>query len=268
MFPRTPWLSHGVTRKDGVMSVAEVTHLNLNSSRVVVASDTVDVSTNATSIYTVLINGYVYEFASNHRDFGVEVGHAQNVTFDEEYSLQRGILKLGSRQDSLPEEELRTIGHLPPYRFGTWEGERRSVHTHRYGGDYVDLIAAFNSFQIVETEFGIRLISKSSKAPELYHEPSLLKDLGEVGLLQIRELTRERARGLPKHRGTSVRGGELFLDGSVREGEELKDCSDITLWLANDSSVTAIMPHPRISSVELIPRVSEIAVSWQAAPSA
>lgn len=249
------------------MSVAEVTHLNLNGSRVVVASETLDVSSNATSIYTVLIDGYVYEFASNHRDFGVEVGHSQNVTFDEQYALQGGILKLGSRQDSLPEEERRTIGAIPPYRFGTWEGEQRSVHTHRYGGDYADLIAAFNAFQIIETDFGIRLIPKSSKAPDLYHQPSLLKDLGEVGLLQIRELTRERARGLPRHRGTSVRGGELFLGGNVPDGEELKDCGEITLWLANDSSVSAIMPHPGISSVDLIPRVSDIDVSWQAAPS-
>jgi len=89
----------------------------------------------------------------------------------------------------------------------------------------------------------------------------LLKDIPEIGLLQSRQLTHDVARSLPRHNGSNVAGGELFVEGEGADGGS--DCSSLTFWLAGNTAVTAVLPHPRLASDKLIPHLVDLEVDWE-----
>jgi hypothetical protein len=88
----------------------------------------------------------------------------------------------------------------------------------------------------------------------------LLKEIPEIGLLYVQQLTTDVARTLPKWPGSRVRGGELFVTGSG----DGANCGTASFTLVGPNSVVVVMPDAGASSEGVLLGLSDLAVDWQA----
>jgi hypothetical protein len=233
----------------------QVKHLALDGSVVTIdTSDGLDLQRPASSIGVYSVDGIEREFTGSHRDFGRDVAADVGLVLDEEYALQGGTFLAGSVTQVWPEIGDAGDPITSLLRLGVWEGDQYSLHAHIYGGDGLDLIDLFNRFTIIETDLGIQLLPGSPGAGTSAREPSLLKDVPGVGLLDIIALTTREVRALPRWQGTRVRGGELFLSEVDGRGRYYV--------LVGGSARTAVLPASDCSHSTLAPALETLQVSW------
>ena len=207
-------------------------------------------------------------FTSGVRELGEQVAFDPSLSvdmrIDEEYGFQGGKLRLGwgippVGPDGAEYWEIGPDGvpRRHPFRIAFWEGESFSLRTHQYGGESADLIAMFDQFQIRDTSEGIILIPNEPKQTLFVKGPKILKDIPEIGLLDIYQLTERTVKEVPSHHGTPVEGGELFVDGAGTDHP--------FFLLVSDTSLTEILPHPRLDPIALVNQCANIVVQWEAA---
>jgi hypothetical protein len=204
------------------------------------------------SIAVFAVRGRWHEFTASDLESGRSVAAALGIELALTYAYQRGTLYLGTK--SFPDPTVQgAYQHADLLHFGVWEGERFSVHTHIYNGSPHDLIPVFDEFTIVEAPHGLRLLPKDPKRVTLAREPSFLQEFSNLGLLQVRPLTRSLARNLPRWSGTPTPGGELFV-GRLAERTHFV--------LVGGQSVTEIMPDTTDCHSD-VPNMADLQVTWR-----
>jgi hypothetical protein len=236
-----------------------VKHLALDGSLVEISSPAhSDLDFPASSIAVFSVDGVGREFTASHVGFGADVAEYYGMTLDESYSMQGGTLRLGATTQVWP--ELNDAGdHITRLlRLGVWEGVRYSVHAALVGGTSNDLVRLFSHFTIVETPRGITLEPVSSSVTRHVHEPSLLKEVEGIGLLDIVALTTSESQRLPRWRGTQVTGGELFTDQPETGARYYV--------LVSRTSRTLVLPGGDCDHSAVLAGLAHLRVDWQRQP--
>lgn len=206
------------------------------------------------------------EFTAGLLELGRQIAESPEIgvgmTFNRELSLDGGRLLLATGDQPVGPDgaEYWEIGpdgrgRQVALHFGIWEGVHHSLFTHIYGGEATVLVRVFEELKITELEDGIVILPRSP-GDLSYSEPvRILKDIPGASLLDIKQLTKETARGIPSAAGTLVPGGELYVHGH--------DEGSMWLLLAGDSAVTHIIPHAGDPLDQVLEVASSLVVTWQ-----
>ncbi|MFB4314818.1 hypothetical protein [Actinomadura sp. 21ATH] len=189
----------------------DVTHRSLDGTRVRLRGP-YELGRPTTSVARIADGGRLHEISSGTRadarawaeDIGVE-------RFHQEYRLQGGRLRLG--RTGARDAETRVAD---PVLAAVWEGRRHAVFTHLYHGVAADAIEFFNTLKLREHDDGVTAEPRGRAARP---DPAeLVKEVPELGLLEITALTARTRRRLPPWRGARVGDGELFQDTVEGQG--------------------------------------------------
>lgn len=231
---------------------ATAAHAGIDGSVVTIEAGALDAGMQASSVAVFTIDGRWQEFTASYLDFGAEVADDLGVRLAESYRFQGGTLRLGSTMVRFPATET-TAAQTDLLHLGVWEGRDFSVHTHLYNGAAHDLIQIFERFHIIEQPLGIRLVPTQPQRTPLAKEPMVLREVPDVGLLQITPLTPRVARTVPKWRGTQLAGGELYR--GQRPG-------DLHFVLVGARSHTLIMRGGEDCTKQELSQLSRLRVDW------
>jgi hypothetical protein len=140
-----------------------------------------------------------------------------------------------------------------------WEGSASSAITAVYGdvssNAALDLLSRFDLQDHRRARIAT-VTPRDRSASPLEDAPVLAKEVPDLGLIVVAPLTKKQARALPRWKGTSVRGGELFQDalGTPR----------MHFLIANQTSVATIMPkHSLLKGDTVPPALEEIEIAWE-----
>ena len=239
----------------------------LDGAQVAITSDrplTTDYSSVAQARITALgipSQGFSTGPLSFAEELATDPALIKDVSFIEEYSYQRGRLRIATGTQPVgpdgaeywdvgPDGSMRPM----PLHVAVWEGKGRSLRTHLYGGEAADLLVILEQFEIAERPRGLTCIPRDPEQASFVEGPSIIKDVPGFALLEIFQLSARTARTLPRHAGTTVSGGELFVDGV--------GTSRIHLLLVGESAVTWIVPELSASELDLLDGVSRLEVKW------
>jgi len=208
----------------------------------------------ATTFLVARIAQHLQEFGAGELAFGDHVAQATEVSFEEEYSVQGGRLRLGSA------EHTDQAGGLSPrsFRLGVWSGKAYCVKTFIYNRPTSELIDIFRLFSIDERDDGVVLNSTRGDVPVMMkgaQVPKVVNNIQGLGLLEIRRLTPEIKRQFPPWDGLPVRGGGIFHDDPRGQGEG-------SLVLLGLSAVTRVYRDPALLDEEFVDAASELLVTW------
>ena len=138
-------------------------------------------------------------------------------------------------------------GGYREFVYGVWEGSGSSITT-SVRGDSRKMTQFFNRLRFSETETGIAV---ESPVDESIRPLRCLKEAGSA-LLEVRPLTRQVTRTLPRGRGRQVDNGEVF-----RRSEGSRDVLLVT-------ETAAVFASPLTDSDEHVDLAANIAVTWGA----
>jgi hypothetical protein len=233
-----------------------VQHLALDGSLVTIRSvSTADLDTEASSVAIFSVDGIAREFTASHRTFGVDVAEYYGADLPERYSLQGGELLVGSTIQVWPELDNSDRPLTSLLRVGVWQGQQHSVVSHVYGGESADVVHLFSQFEITETASGIQMEPLLASTTRHFHEPSVLKELPSIGLLDIAALTTTETRRLPRWHGTQLLGGELFTDEVGAGGQYYV--------LVGHTARTLVMPPSDCDHSSVLRGLQHLQVSWE-----
>jgi hypothetical protein len=231
----------------------QVTHVAIDGSTVTIDATAFNPDFHASSVGIYTINGHWQEFTTSYRDFGAAVAADLSLSLGESYTLQGGRLRLGTTSVHFPDMG-KGVRQTDLLHLAVWEGRRFSVHTHRYNGKAHDLIDVFDRFDLLEDAGGIHLQPRDPGQVRFAREPSLLREVPGVGVLQIRPMTPQVARTVPPWRGTAVAGGELFV--GRRPG-------NLHLVLVGKRSHTLIMRQGEDCGKDDLSQIQRMSVDWR-----
>jgi hypothetical protein len=229
------------------------THVAIDGSTVTIEATAFNPDFHASSVGVYAINGRWQEFTTSYRDFGAAVAADLGLSLNESYTLQGGRLRLGTTSVHFPDMG-KGVSQTDLLHLAVWEGRRFSVHTHLYNGKAHDLIDVFDRFEVLEDADGIRLRPRDPEHTKFSREPSLLREVPNIGVLQVRPMTPQIARTVPTWQGTAVRGGELFVG---RRPDSLH------LVLVGKRSHTLIMRHGDECGKEDLSHIRRLSVDWR-----
>jgi hypothetical protein len=239
-------------------------HLSLDGGLVSVSADADLTAPAASEATAVVLGGHRQGFACGPSGYGQAVADDRDfgvVVFTEEYEFQRGRLRIGSAPQPVGPDgavymETGPLGtSRPDLRWlAVWEGRNFDLKTHRYGGDTSEpIIRSLNEFDIREREHGIALIPRDDGSRPYVRGPSIAKELPGLALVRSVQLTPSVAATVPRHRGTRVRGGELYAGGEGRH---------LVLTLVGNTAVSMILPNLRSDESEVLATVEEMDIQW------
>ena len=236
--------------------MAAIRHTALNGGMVEIDGGGADLTRPFASFIVARFGSHLQEFGAGRLDFGATVARELEIDLTEEYSYQGGRLRLGSG----PWVDLDTK-HETVIRIAVWEGTAYSLKTVKYGGRSLDLIALLDQFVISETADGIAMRPTNPHEVRLAriggHAPSVVQNVPGVGLLEVAELTPERAKRLPPWAGLPVTGGELFV-----ENERSRDAK--TFLMVGHTAVSRLYPnHWEDEEAAIVDRFSKMKVEWR-----
>jgi hypothetical protein len=162
------------------------------------------------------------------RDLGVS-------RFDDEFSLPNGRLRTVRVTDydkrSGLEDQLLAV---------VWEGKRFSLFVPMYNAKPADAVHLFQLLGVTEHTDGLTVASRNPKRAGIAEPAEMVKEVPDLGLLQMTALNKTTARRLPSWRGAKLPHGELFRD-------TLDDDSTYFV-LATPSAMVTVLPHEDVSS--------------------
>lgn len=189
----------------------KVTHRSLDGVRVRLTGAH-DLGRPCTSVARIAERGRLHEISSGTRADALAWAEDIGVgRFEQEFRIQGGRLRVGrtATRD-------RDTGHSDPVLAAVWEGRRHAVFTHLYHGRPADAVAFFDTVRLTEHEDGITAVPRGrARRPE---PAEMVKEVPGLGLLEITALNAQTRRRLPKWRGASIAGGELFQDTVEGQG--------------------------------------------------
>lgn len=223
------------------MQAQRVTHRALDGTAVTLSGE-LDLSSDYTSHIRIDFTGVLHELSSGDAKFGRDWTRLIGIgRMAEEFQAQGGRLRIGTA--TMTDRSLRGIPALCsvteklPLVAAVWEGQDHAVCAHFYHAARKDAVQFFDALRIREHSDGISLTPKVERHATVAETASITKLIPGVGLLEISRLNRETARGLPKWRGTRLRGGELFR-GTQSDGS-------IYFMFVTQSAVATVVPDKR-----------------------
>ncbi|WP_283138961.1 hypothetical protein [Rhizohabitans arisaemae] len=196
-----------------------------------------DLGSPATSVVQVSLGDRLHEFTSGDLAFGRAWARDMGVlAFSEGFTTQGGRLRIGYTQvgdRGLSERILAAV----------WEGKRHSLGTHLYHAGTADAVRLFSCLTIREHEDGLSILPRTGTFAE---SAELLKEVPEIGLLEIATLNGRTAKRLPTWKGTATRAFELFQD-TLTSG-------DPYFVLVNETTCVTVLPH-----AHAVPRMRQLA---------
>jgi hypothetical protein len=124
-----------------------------------------------------------------------------------------------------------------------------------YGGDVANLMGVLDLISLEETDTGLVLVPRDDRI-RYERSPELTKTIPGVGLLVMSQLTRQVTRDLPRWSGTTVPGGELFVDEVPGAGQRY-------YVLVSPTARTTIMPSPEAAGDSVPSRLVNLNVAWR-----
>ena len=223
--------------------------------RVRLAAVQVDHDEPATSHVVLRIDGVDREITTGPRGTARGIMHQVPLIdrIDESYRMGDGTLYVGSRVEAAVGRRVlaRTVA-------GAWEGEAYSVYAFASGAglDNRAIIELFGALRIIETAAGVRVDVRADHGGEVVDEPTVTVEQPDLGLVETARMTWRRQRGLPRWKGTSARGGELFRDRLDSDVEYLR--------LVNDTAYTTVLPGDghRFNRAELRTAVRHLEIDY------
>jgi len=207
-----------------------VTHRALDGRRFLLSGE-VDLHLPFTSVVGVNVGGRLHEFTAGSARLGEDVAHALGVAgFDEELNYQGGTLLIGrtrpyDRQIQLVEDLLVAV----------WRGRRYCLVTQMYSMSTADVLGVLRTLRIEEHDDGLMLRPDRSGGSDFAGPATVVKEVPELGLLELSPLTDQHVRALPAWQGMSTPAGELFQD-------RLSDGKPYFVLAAADTWTTVLPP--------------------------
>jgi hypothetical protein len=199
------------------------------------------------------LGGSIQQFGAGGIDFAATIARELSISLDEQYSFQGGRLRIGSKSEYNPVTRQRELT-----RIGVWEGWGFSLKAVLYNRSSKDMIGLLERFTVTETPNGLVIDPVRPALAELQRgqwAPRVAQNVPDLGLISIRERTPEREKRLPKWKGMTVSGGELFVD---RRGT-----AQMTFALAGETAVTRLYPNSWEADVtDILDRFSEAKIDW------
>jgi hypothetical protein len=188
---------------------------------------------------------------------------ALGMTFEQDLTFQGGRLRVGVGRSTVGldgteywDRPRNGPPRITPYRIAVWEGRNYSFYAHLYGGEAEDLLQSLSRLTVTEHEDGLTC-TPTSPSTKFVKQASVMQVLPLVGVVYALQLTAETARSLPRHPGTKVKGGELYA-------HHKDEPEAMHFVLANDTSVTQIVPDNGVPEDDLMDCVSGLEVNWEA----
>lgn len=207
--------------------------------------------TEPTSVVTVETGARKLEVIGGVRSFGREVAQAAaRVDLTESYRLHNGDLLIGSgRKDEYNEAAF----------VGVWEGIESSIYAYTRAFSKSELIAVLGEGRIEESDEGVVWDVSVATSIKIADPPYLLRSFEQLGIVSIWQMTDAWYRSMPKWSGTSVAGGELFVE---RMPETPAGPGQDMLALYTESAVARILPRPEADEAQVLDLVEGLSLSW------
>ena len=179
-----------------------------------------------TSTAELTIAGRPQEFTAGAVGLADDVAAALGVpAYEEELSYQGGTLLTARTRPYDPQTRL-TEDRL----IAAWRGESYCVVTQLYGASTADLLARLRTFRFDEGADGV-VIRPQPRADSHFAAPAtVVKQVPELGLLELSPLTAQQGRQLPSWRGLTTAAGELFRD-TLSDGRDYFVLVTADTWL-------------------------------------
>jgi hypothetical protein len=186
---------------------SSVTHRALDGRRFLLAGQ-IDLRLPVTSVVEVAVGGRLHEFTAGSARLGDDIAGALGVaSFDEELSYQGGALLIGRAR---PYD--RQIHLLEDMVVAAWRGRRHSLVTQMHGMSTAGLLGVLRTLRIEEHADGLALHPSRGGESAFTAAATVVKEVPELGLLEMSPLTDRHAKALPAWRGMPTPAGELFQD--------------------------------------------------------
>jgi hypothetical protein len=232
-----------------VAAEAQVIHRSLDGRRVRLSgSGGLDLGLPFTSVLDVAVGGQLHEFTAGVAGLGAEVaGALGGAGFDEELSYQDGALLVGrlrpyDRQARLVEDLLVAV----------WRGDRYCLVTQLYGQTTTDLLGLLRTLQISEHDDGLAVRPAARGGGEFTAPATVVKEVPQLGLLEVAPLTDQHVKTLPSWRGLATPAGELFAD-RLTDGKPYFVLAAADTW-------TTLVPMPGAAADLVAQRVGQLRI--------
>jgi hypothetical protein len=161
----------------------------------------------------------------------------------EDYSTKGGQLRIAEVRLPTATGGTRTL------TVGGWEGRTGCLATSLVGAQRDRLVEIFDTLQFSERDEGLAIDSPVAARPR---EPEVVKEVPKVGILSIRPAIPSALVRVPRARGFSTPGGELFR---IREASN-------AVMLVTESAVVSIKPLSDVDTREMMAAVEALRVEW------
>jgi hypothetical protein len=213
---------------------APVVHRSLDGVRFEIGGD-LDLAEPSTSVLDVAVGGRLYELTAGAAGLAAEVAasvhHAGRPDFDEELSFAGGSLRLAR---STPFDG-RT-GLVEDVLVAAWVGERHCLVSQWYGASTADVLGVLRTLRITEHDDGLTVRPAGGLVPN--GPATVIKQVPELGLLELCPLTRAHLRTLPAWAGRATAAGDLYQD-------TLSNGQPFYLLAGTDTWATVVPSGPR-----------------------
>jgi hypothetical protein len=161
----------------------------------------------------------------------------------EEYSLKAGKLRVAEVKLPTATNGIRELS------VGAWEGRSGCLSTSLVGLHRARLVEVFDSLQFNERSRGIAIQSPVTPRPR---EPMVIKEIPELGVLDVRPAIPSTLERIPKARGQMTAHGEFFR---VR-------ATSSALMYVTPSAVVRIDPLDKADTRAMLAVAQELRVEW------
>ena len=160
--------------------------------------------------FTSAASGYAETLALDPR-----VG--RGVTLIHEVEIQNGPLRIWSGLQPIEpdgEEYGEAAAEGKPrtarVHFAGWSAQGFDLLAVRYSGEPEQFLVLLNEFTLAATPEGLTCTPKTRRF-QFVQPASIIADVSGLGVLEIFELAGNKAKSVPRFRGTPVEGGEIFV---------------------------------------------------------
>lgn len=171
-------------------------------------SGTLDLTRPGTSSVRVTVRGRMYELVAGVGGLAEEVAGALGVSgFDEELRFAGGTLLVGRTRRVEPGSRI-----AEDILLAVWRGRRHCLISHFYDTSTTSAVEALDTLGITEHDDGMAVSPRADRGSAMVAPASVVKEVPELGLLEVTVPSAPQATRLPGWKGAATRSGELFTD--------------------------------------------------------
>jgi hypothetical protein len=228
-----------------------IEHLAVDGSLVAIEADadlTIPVTATGWAIVPSLMRTHPFAIYPAGHSATIEETVRSNfpnvsIRSSEEHSLKGGTLR--TAEVNLPTATNRTRD----LTVGAWEGETGCLTTSLVGLERAGLIEAFDTLEFSESARGLAIDSPITLRPR---EPEVIKEIPELGVVNISPAIPSTLERIPKARGHVANHGELFR---IRQTSQ-------ALVFVSSSAIVRIDPLEKANTREMLAVAQDLRVEW------